>query len=140
MVFNKKEWSKQWFKDNDDKRMINNWKYQGLICNDYQSIYKKWKESKNCENCGHDYSYYKKCMDHCHETGKFRNILCHACNVNDRSNNTSGYPNINFNKRANKWIYEKKVKKAKHFKRFKTKYEAIIYKWLYEAGYSIETN
>ena len=78
-------------------------------------------------------------MDHCHKTGEFRNILCHKCNVNDNCRNKTGYPNISYHKGHNLWVYNRKLKKLKHRKSFKTKYEAIIYKWLYEAGYTVET-
>tara|TARA_R110001599_G_scaffold5223_1_gene26264 strand:+ start:82 stop:507 length:426 start_codon:yes stop_codon:yes gene_type:complete len=125
---------------NNPKRMkkykIQSWKNQGLISNDFDSIYTRYINSTNCKKCGHDYSYYKKCMDHCHITGAFRNILCHSCNMNDNSKNTSGYANIC--KNGDYWVYNRKFKHKNHRKGFKTKSEAIIYKWLYELGYSIE--
>ena len=117
---------------------IYDWKKRGLISNDYDSIYSRWKNSTNCEKCGHDYSYWKKCMDHNHKTGAFRNILCQKCNANDKQNNTSGYPNISYSKRDKTWDYRKILVKKLYRKTFKTKNEAIIYKWLYESGYSIE--
>ena len=59
-------------------------------------------------------------------TGAFRNILCDACNVNDKINNTSGYPNIS--KDGNGWIYKKTIRKVTGSKWFKTKEETIKYK------------
>ena len=121
------------------KYAIKRWKARGLISTDYDLIYTRYINSTNCEKCGHDYSYYRKHMDHCHSTGTFRNILCHACNVNDRNTNTSGYPNITYESKRKKWAYQKIIRGKKHNKRFQTKNEAIIYKWLYEAGYSVQT-
>ena len=118
---------------------IKRWKKYGLITNDFDSIYTRYINSTNCEKCKHNYSYWTKCMDHCHTTGSFRNILCQRCNVNDNCRNKSGYPNISYHKRDRLWKYEIVVKKIIHQTYFKTKNEAIIYKWLYEAGYSVET-
>ena len=125
----------------DRNKSINKyqWKKRGLITNDFDSIYSLWKNSTNCEKCGHDYSYWIKCMDHCHKTGAFRYILCQKCNGIDKTNNTSGYPNVIFDKSSKWWKYCNISKGIIHHKFFKTKYEAIIYKWLYELGYSIET-
>mgnify|MGYP003660793923 FL=1 len=116
---------------------IYDWKKRGLISNDYNSILTRWKNSTNCEKCRHDYSYYKKNMDHCHLTGAFRNILCQRCNTNNKVTNKSGYPNIYLNNK--RWVYDSLFKKIRNKLSFKTKQEAIIYKWLYELGYSIET-
>ena len=121
---------------NDKSYRIRQWKNQGLISTDFDSIYTRYINSTNCEKCGHDYSYYRKHMDHCHSTGAFRNILCSSCNSNDNCSNTSGYANIC--KNGDYWAYQRKFKKKLYSKGFKTKYEAIIYKWLFEAGYSIE--
>ena len=54
----------------------------------------------------------KKCMEHNHENGQFRNIVCNRCNTSktDRKkqkNNTTGYKNILFCKKKKLWIYRK---------------------------------
>ena len=134
MVFDRKEY----YKKNKHNFKINRWKEMGLISTDYKSIYNRWLNSKNCEKCGHDYSYSEKCMDHSHSTGEFRAILCHACNTNDNSRNSSGYPNISYNKHGKIWIFRKNVKKIIHLKYFKTKNKAIIYKWFFELGYNFD--
>lgn len=83
------------------------WKKNGLITDDIDAIYDRYIESTNCEKCGAEYkSRTDRCMDHCHQTGAFRNILCQNCNKNtDRTmlkNNTSGYTYIfsRFEKRS----------------------------------------
>ena len=115
------------------------WKKRGLIMDtyeDYLTIYYHWLCSTNCEKCNIQFNEgntkYRKCMDHCHLTGQYRNILCHSCNLNDNSRNTSGTPNIGWEKRRNKWIYVKKINGKTHFKRFKTKEDAIKYKIEFE--------
>ena len=77
-------------------------------------------------------------MDHCHKTGVFRNILCNNCNVNDNCKNTSGTPNIFHCIKKNLWRYKRIVNGKSYEKYFKSYYEAIIYKWLFEAGHTIE--
>ena len=105
----------------------------GLIDDDYREVYDRWEGSFECEKCGHDYSYWKKCMDHSHFTGAFRAILCQACNLNDKVTNTSGYPNIYYHINERLWTYEKTIRKVRHKKRFKTKKQAINYKMEFES-------
>jgi len=96
-----KEYKKQYYENNKDKysiymkeykktekgikvNRISSWKYLGLISEDYNKIYERYLITKECDNCGIELNQdeaTRKCMDHCHSTGKFRNILCKTCNV-----------------------------------------------------------
>ena len=67
--------------------MKSNWKRKGLICEDVDSLYCHYMNAKNCDECGIEFGEIGdgtgtfKCMDHSHETGKFRNFLCNTCNT-----------------------------------------------------------
>jgi len=88
-----KKYNKQHYKNNpeyytSDKRIklnrISNWRSYGVISEDYDKLYEYYLSIQECENCGIELNqdeYTRKCLDHCHTTGKFRNILCHCCNV-----------------------------------------------------------
>ncbi len=65
---------------------IDNWKYRGVISEDYDELYEMYINTTNCEECNVEliegsHGNNKRCLDHCHKTGKFRNVLCHTCNV-----------------------------------------------------------
>ena len=62
---------------------IGRWKRIGLIHNNYDELYSYILNCKLCEICGHDFTRYRKCMDHDHETNLFRYCLCQFCNNND---------------------------------------------------------
>ena len=53
-------------------------------------LYEHYLKTTHCDECEVELTYDKvrttttKCMDHCHETGQFRNILCHSCNSKRR--------------------------------------------------------
>ncbi len=72
------------------KRTIESWINQGLISGNYDEIYERYLNCKNCEECGCEFSIRGdgegrwKDMDHCHETNLFRNVLCHVCNLRRR--------------------------------------------------------
>tara|TARA_R110000851_G_scaffold129359_2_gene262011 strand:+ start:53 stop:454 length:402 start_codon:yes stop_codon:yes gene_type:complete len=72
------------------KGKILGWKRRGLVSDNYELILERYTNSKNCEECNCEYSKYGdgvgkfKCMDHSHESGEFRNILCHPCNLKRR--------------------------------------------------------
>ena len=66
---------------------IYNWKKRGLICREsesYKGIYSFVMGIDNCNQCSvkfNDEDYNdKRCMDHSHETGYFRQVLCNKCN------------------------------------------------------------
>tara|TARA_R110000803_G_scaffold101626_1_gene169558 strand:+ start:44 stop:514 length:471 start_codon:yes stop_codon:yes gene_type:complete len=129
-----KDKKKQYRLNNPKMWTMSNWKTQGLITPDYNIIYNRYVNSTNCEQCGHDYSYYRKHMDHEHIDNvvcNFRAILCHKCNCNRRNKcNAAGTPNIY--KYDTGWRYKVTYKKVRHWKQFKTKEEAIAYKTHYE--------
>ncbi len=65
------------------------WKNSGLIDDNMDEIYdKKYLPATHCEVCRKEFeNSYDRCMDHDHETGLFRQILCRRCNVFDRWKN-----------------------------------------------------
>ena len=72
-------------------------------------------------------------MDHSHETNKFRNIICHQCNLinpldikSNKNNTTTGHKNIFEDKHS--FRFSKYINGKNYSKRFKTLEEAIIYK------------
>jgi len=100
-----KEYHKKWCDSNKDKISevnrkwkennpakyhksctISQWKSNGLIDEDYESLYNKYMNTDYCERCNCKLTGNKpqtstsRCMDHDHITGKFRNVLCLCCN------------------------------------------------------------
>ena len=97
-----KQNSKEWIKNNKEKReqyleseackksyRISKWKRYGIITDDYDKLYEKYLNTKNCELCNCELTVDKRttkttrCMDHDHsitDSDNVRNILCHSCN------------------------------------------------------------
>jgi len=120
---------------------IANWKQKtkngyGLICEnkgEYEYIYDRWLRYERCEECSKKYNEDNwKCMDHCHLTGLFRDILCHSCNMK-RQDNSSGISNIS--KHNNGWLYQITIKGNKHSKYSKDLEFLKEYKIEYEKKY-----
>ena len=65
-------------------RIIGQWKWMGVI-GDLSTLYdERYLLSTNCEVCNKTYaSSLDKCLDHCHQSGEFRQMLCRACNSFD---------------------------------------------------------
>jgi hypothetical protein len=73
-------------------RRIGQWKRSGLIHENYDELYEYYLNTTHCEKCnieltdGHKLSN-RKCLDHSHTTGQFRNVLCASCNTKRRESN-----------------------------------------------------
>ncbi len=79
---------------------IQNWKRIGVKCDNFNELYDKYINTTKCEKCNIDLvegnkTNQKKCLDHDHETGIFRNIICNKCN-NER---WKSYNKINWNEK-----------------------------------------
>ena len=63
---------------------INNWKQSGVIHDDFDELYSLYIATTECMVCHTAItdSYYR-CLDHNHETGAYRNVLCRTCNNQD---------------------------------------------------------
>ena len=122
-------------------RRISTWKTNGIITDDYDALYERFMNTSHCEKCdveltsGGRTTRTTKCVDHDHsikDRENVRGILCNACNINDQCTNTSGVPNVSYDKSNNCWVYAKMVNKVRHKECFKTKEDAIRYKYEYE--------
>tara|TARA_R110002153_G_scaffold8136_1_gene35425 strand:+ start:309 stop:824 length:516 start_codon:yes stop_codon:yes gene_type:complete len=69
----------------EHKRMtIKNWKRSGVLYGDFDELYDTYIKTMNCTHCGKVFETTKeRHLDHCHETGLFRKIVCQGCNTRD---------------------------------------------------------
>ncbi len=85
---------------NHKSRTKSSWKVKGLIHDDIYGLYQKYIYATNCDLCNKEFkSSQDRQMEHNHETGEFRNIVCTSCNmlkydVKIQCNNKSGYRGI----------------------------------------------
>tara|TARA_R110001606_G_scaffold296546_1_gene444337 strand:+ start:81 stop:530 length:450 start_codon:yes stop_codon:yes gene_type:complete len=64
--------------------IIQNWKKSGVKYDDFDELYYVYIRTLKCSACNKDFknSFYR-CLDHDHETGLFRAIVCRSCNGGD---------------------------------------------------------
>ena len=82
-------YSKAYYQTEQGKKRyrIGKWKAYGVICENFDNLYDYFINCKDCEHCGIELTVDKRstattrCLDHCHKTGEFRNVLCHSCNT-----------------------------------------------------------
>mgnify|MGYP003657192708 CR=1 FL=1 len=105
-----KEYNKEWYQNNKERVgqrrkeynkvysqtevgkksiRIGGWKHSGIITDDYDALYEKYINTKNCELCNVVLTTDRyntpttRCMDHDHDItdrDNVRNIVCHSCN------------------------------------------------------------
>jgi hypothetical protein len=125
------------------------WKKSGLIMDNFEEIYNKYIYATHCELCNKKFEKrIDRQMEHNHETGEFRNIVCNRCNTlkadkKIQCNNTSGYNGIS--KRLDKtikqgysWVFRASVNgKHKHIKQSINLEELIEFaeKWKKDNNY-----
>ena len=79
----RRETDAAWRKNNQDKRYVNNrptrMRRFGLTVDQYEAILEK--QSGVCALCSSPPKKRKLAVDHCHETGRIRGLLCSNCNT-----------------------------------------------------------
>ena len=122
-------------------KSIYNWKRYGVISEDYDKLYENHMNINNCELCNIEFNNIIICnrrtLDHDHNTGLYRQTICHKCNRyfdnKIRIDNTSGHKNISYCKFKNKYMYEKSINKKRFRRSFETLDEALDFKNNFES-------
>ena len=66
------------------RSMIKGWKQKGVVYADFDELYAVYINTLTCSHCSKEFiNSRNRCLDHCHETGLFRKIVCQGCNVRD---------------------------------------------------------
>ena len=106
---------------------ISNWKKMGLKSDDYNLVYDDWKSATHCEECNIELiegntGKNKKVLDHDHNTGLSRAVICNSCNI-IRGNDDRGVV------RQTNEMYNENRNMARKVKKFKLKwaFEKLIY-------------
>ncbi len=137
-----KEDVKKYRKENRKYYNIYNWKNKGLIDShndNYEKIYQRYIDTTNCDLCNIvlttdiQNTSTTKSMEHNHQTGLFRNIVCHKCNMKLRdietpSQTNTGFKNIYYCKSRKKYVYNKLIDYKRYQKTFKTIGGALAHK------------
>ena len=85
-----KEYSKVWEQTPQAKksRAIKNWRRIGVIHEDFDKLYALYIATTECNVCNKVFkSTIDRHLDHNHETGLFRYVLCCSCNTKDNWKN-----------------------------------------------------
>ena len=81
-----KEYNKEYRQTPNCKKSntITNWKKRGVIHDDFNNLYELYINTTECNACNATFKNSKdRHLDHSHETGEYRNVLCHSCNTMD---------------------------------------------------------
>jgi len=89
------------------------WKRQGMIftLENFEYIYEEYIYSTNCNICENKFKTVKdRNLDHNHDTGEIRDIICRSCNQKRKDNkmqknNTTGYRNIYYEEANNRYVF-----------------------------------
>jgi hypothetical protein len=85
-----KRWQREYTKSPQGIKAyrLSDWRKSGLIHDDIDELYERYIEATHCEECEEEFvndrGAKQRCMDHCHESGLFRNFLCKNCNFKRR--------------------------------------------------------
>jgi len=61
-----------------------NWKARGVIYHSIDELYEVYINTMNCQHCNKEFkNSMDRCLDHDHNTGLFRKIVCRNCNNQD---------------------------------------------------------